>query len=217
MRQFRITLGITVCAFVLSATPALASQFVSTGGETKAKALGIQFWKLAAFHISCEKAVGNSGLTTPLESESFFTQVKYKACTTAAKIGVNEITLKTKFLTPVAFEYNANGLFVEIGPEGEELTEGSIIIKEGAIEIKIPALAREGENCIITIPYQRLPVKKVKVPYEEAQFNNIPPRMEITNSLQHIHFEFEGGQCEEFVKTEEELHSGKYEGAMRES
>jgi hypothetical protein len=223
MRKIRITLGLTLTALALSATPALAATFVSSGGETKAKSTTVQFWKLGPFKITCEKAVGSSGATTPLESETFFTSVHYRKCTTAAKLTNNEFGLKTKFLTPVAFEYDANGLYVEIGDEGEEEVEGSILVHAGTIEITIPALSREGEHCLIYIPYQRVPVKKVKIPYEEATFTNVPygstgkTRMEIVNSLAHVHFEFEGGQCEEFVKTEEELHGGTYEGSMLES
>jgi hypothetical protein len=223
MRHLRLTLGLTLAAFALSATPALAATFVSTGGETKAKSTTEQYWKLGPFKITCEKASGSSGPTTPLESETFFTNVHYRKCLTAAKLSNNEIFLKTRFLTPVAFEYDANGLYVEIGDEGEEEVEGSILVKGGTIEITIPALSREGEHCLIYIPYQRVPVKKVKIPYEEATFANLPygstgkTKMEIVNSLQHIHFEFEGGQCSEFVKTEEELHGGLYEGTMRES
>ncbi len=213
MRRIRMTFGLIVAALALSTTPALAAQFVSSGGETKSKSLGSQFFKLASFQITCEKAMGNSGPATPLESETFFTELKFKKCLTKAHIGVNEIALHTKFLTPFALEYNANGLYTEIGDEGEEEVEGSVLVKGGAIEILIPALTRENEKCIITIPEQRVPVKKVKVPYEEAQFFNVGNELEIRNSLQHIHFEFEGGQCEEFVKTEEELRSGKYEGS----
>jgi hypothetical protein len=225
MRHLRLTLtlAVTACVLAVAATPALAEpHFTSTGQKTTGKSLGPQSFTLAAFKITCEKATAKSGETTPLESETFATSVRFIKCKTRAKLGENEFFLPTKFQGPVVFEYKASGLGLEIGPEGEE-EEGSVTINTGgAIEIKVSAI-----KCLISVPYQTLPVKIKKTnPLIFASFENVPTpkgmktvnELEIKNTFKQIHFEFENaveaGQCSEFKASEEERKTGKYEGNM---
>jgi hypothetical protein len=227
MRRLRnaFALALLACAvtvvIAVAATPALAgSMFTSSGGETIGVGTGVvatspsgipesQFFLLGPFHIYCATAKASSGPTTPLESETFFTSVKFKKCYTEADIHGNDIEIKTKFLTPFDSEYNADEISTEIGSEGEE-TEGVVTLKGGTVELKIGLV-----KCFVFIEPQKVPVKFKNPPVIEAEFENIGKKMEIRNMLKGIHFEFEGEhQCENIKKEGEELKQGKYTGNM---
>jgi hypothetical protein len=136
MRHFKIAVGLAMAALALSATPALAHEFISTGGATK----GVgeeQIFKLGPFKIECASATSR-GSAVAGSSQTLFSSIKMRKCTTAASLGGNPIALKTKFLTPLDVEYHANG-FVEIGSEGEEIEVGNTTLKGGTVELKINA------------------------------------------------------------------------------
>ena len=151
--------------------------------------------------------------------QTLFSEEKLRACTTEAKLGGNPIFLKTKFVTPLDVEYHANG-FVEIGSEGEEVEIGNTTLKGGTVELKIKTL-----KCVIKLPEQTLPKAAEKKPggeFEAATYSNEEEekgkhkfnKLSIFNEWKGIHFEYGQGQCEEFKTSEEELHSGRYEGEL---
>jgi hypothetical protein len=145
--------------------------------------------------------------------------VKYSKCTTEAKLGGNPIQLKTKFLTPIDFEYHHNG-FGEIG--GSSVSELKLVAP-GSIELKIQAI-----KCIIEVPPQTIPVKAEKNPEgeysalvfstEEVENKNkktfpsgFQKKLLIENELKGIEYTFTEGQCSEFKNTEGK---GSYTGPL---
>jgi hypothetical protein len=221
MRHVRLKFGVVtmLCAFAVAATPAMAHEFISSGGETRGKGEE-QEMKLGPFKITCANAHSKGGPTTPLSSPTFFTSVTFGKCKTEAKIGANPIFLKTKFMTPLAIEYHANG-FVEIGSEGEEV-EGNTVLGGGTVEVKVSAI-----KCVISWPTQTIPAKAEKKPlgeYESAFFSNEEVekgkntfnKLDIENEFKGIHFSYGAGQCEEFEKSETEIKSGSYKGELLE-
>ncbi|HEY2570627.1 MAG TPA: hypothetical protein VGI27_04095 [Solirubrobacteraceae bacterium] len=213
-------LAAAVCAIAIFATPALAHEFISSGGPSTGKGEEQEF-KFGAFKITCARASSKGGASTPTSSPTFFTEVKFSKCNTEAKIGGNPIFLHTKFVTPLAIEYHANG-FVEIGSEGEEIA-GPAKLKGGSVELKIKAI-----KCVITLPEQTIPSAAMKKPngeFEAATFSNVAEErgkrkfneLAISNEFKGIHFEYGEGQCEEFKGSEEERKAGKYTGELLES
>jgi len=222
MRSLRIILGlaVAVCVFGATALPAFAEppEFKSSGGPLKGKAEGEQEFKFGVFKITCTAAKITGGEHTPLESKTLAVSVRYKGCTTAGKIGGNEIKLTTKFKTPFDLEYKVNGLVQKIGGEGELEGEGNLIVKGGSIELKIPSI-----KCTLNILEQSVPFKPgKKTEFETAEFAEEPlekgkntfERILITNEFKGLHFEYEGGQCEQFKGSEEEQKKGTYHGEM---
>jgi hypothetical protein len=216
MRRFRIAAGLAVAALAVSATPALAHEFISSGGPTKGKGEE-QIFKLGPFKIEC-KSAKSKGSTVAGGSPTLFTEIKLRGCVTFASLGGNPIELKTKFVTPIAVEYHANG-FVEIGSEGEEV-EGNTTLKGGTIEVKIKTL-----KCVIKLPEQTLPKGAIKKPegeFEAATYSNEEEekgkrkfdKLAIDNEWKGIHYEYGQGQCESFKVSEEERGSGRFEGEL---
>ncbi len=221
----RITLGVAIlaCALAVMAVPALAAppEFESTGGPIKGAAEGEQIFKLGVFEITCEKAkITGLDASTPAASKVLGLSIKYGKCTTRASIHGNPIKLPTKFVTPFDIEYNADGLVQKLGSETEEPFEGSgeLIVTGGEIEIKVKPI-----KCLVTIEPQSVPFKPgKKTEFETTEFENETIEhgnkeyngVLITNEWKGVHFEYGEGQCEEFKKSEEELHSGKYEGEL---
>ncbi len=219
MRRFKLAVGLAICALAVGAAPALAHEFISTGGPTKGKGEE-QIFTLGPFHIECAAAKAK-GSTAAGSSPTLYAAIKPQKCKTLAKIGSNPentFTLNTRFLTPLAIEYHANG-FVEIGSEGEEI-EGQAKLIGGSIELKIHAI-----KCVITLPEQTLPRAAEKKPngeYEAATYTNEEEergkrkfdKVAIFNEFKNIHFEYGEGACESFHASEEERHSGKYEGEL---
>jgi hypothetical protein len=216
MRHFKIAVGLAAVALAVSATPALAHEFISTGGLTKGKGEE-QIFRFGPFKIECAAAKAK-GSTAAGSSPTLFASIKPMKCKTEAKIGSNPIFLKTHFLTPIAIEYHANG-FVEIGSEGEEIESQAKLIG-GSIELKIHAI-----KCVLTLPEQTLPKAAEKKPegeFEAATYSNEEEergkrkfdKVAIFNEFKNIHFEYGEGQCEEFKASEEERHAGKYEGEL---
>jgi hypothetical protein len=210
-------------AFALLATPALAAEFkASAPGKTKGKNSeeAVQEFRFGAFKISCTKAV-STGEVTQLSSKTLFDQVRYKGCSTAAKIGSNPIALKTKFSTPISYEYHSNG-FAEFGGENEGEVK---LTSPSSVEIKVQAI-----KCIIELPVQTVPVKAEKKPngnYSAVSFeteesenkhknlfpSGIQRKLLITNAMKGIQYSFVGGgQCEEFANAEG--HAGTISGTL---
>jgi hypothetical protein len=218
MRHFKIAAVLAMAALAVSATPALAHEFISSGGPTKGTGEEQRF-QLGPFHIECAKATSR-GTTAAGSSSTFGTETKLRKCTTEAHLGGEPIFLKTKFLTPVVTEYHANG-FVEIGAEGEEI-EGNTTLKGGTIEMKI-----KGIMCVIKLPEQTIPKAAERKPngeFEAATYSNEEfergkttfNKLAIANEWKGIHFEYGEGQCSTFKTSEEERKSGKFEGELLE-
>jgi hypothetical protein len=216
MRRFRIAAGLAVAALAVSATPALAHEFISSGGPTKGKGEE-QVFKLGPFKIECARA-SSKGSAVAGSSATLFTEMKLRRCETFASLGGNPIELHTKFVTPIAVEYHANG-FIEFGSEGE-IEGGNTTLKGGSVELKIRAL-----KCVIKLPEQTLPKAAIKDPdgeFEAATYSNEEEekgkrkfdKLAISNEWKGVHFEYGEGQCSSFKTSEEERKNGRFEGEL---
>lgn len=235
MRHWRKSIGlaVAVCAFALAATPALAHEFIaSKEGKTTGVTESEQKFKFGPFKIKCLKA-NAKGAVAAGSSETYATAIKYAKCLTSAKVGTHEIFLGTRWLTPLAIEYHANG-FVETGGELEEF-EGKAVIAPGSAELKINTGRTEEfekSECHLSWPEQTIPLKAVKNPegeYSSATYSNeavahkvnknFPDGLQhyivISNTFKGIKFELEGEPCEEWGKEEgSEGVGGTYTGSF---
>jgi hypothetical protein len=220
-------------AFAFGAAPALAHEFIaSKAGLTHGAEESEQAFKFGAFKIKCQKASAKGSVAAG-PSQTYATAVKYAKCLTTAKVGTHVIFLGTRWLTPLAIEYHANG-FVETGSELEEV-EGKAVIAGGSAEIKVnTGKTEEGtrSECHLSWPEQTIPLKAVKAPegeYSSATYTNaanphlvtknFPDGLQhyivITNSFKGIKYEFEGEPCEEWGKEEgPEGGGGTYSGTF---
>lgn len=220
MRRIRtmILAAAALAAMAVFTSSALASTatFESTGGATRGTG-GEQVLKIGPFAITCE-AAKTKGSATAGTSKTLLVEVTMRKCSTAAKIGANPIKLKTRFDTPVVVEYHANG-FLELGSESEE----GLVLKGGEVEVSVPPLKTSESACTIYLYEQTVPTKAEKDPENEFSLvsfanetfvagKNTFTKLHIKNAVTKIKGEFEGGQCEEFVKAEEELKSGSWTG-----
>jgi hypothetical protein len=222
MRHLRLGMGVmvTTCAFAFGAAPALAHEFIaSKEGATHGVSETEQLFKFGAIKIKCQKASAK-GKVAAGPSQTYATAIKYAKCLTSAKVGNHEIFLGTRFLTPLAIEYHANG-FVETGSELEEV-EGKAVVAGGSAQLKInTGKTAEGtkSECTLSWPEQTIPLKAVKAPegeYSSATYSNaanphlvtknFPDGLQhyivISNSLKGIKYELEGEPCEEWGKEE---------------
>jgi hypothetical protein len=235
MRHLRLSVGLlaTTCALAFGAAPALAHEFIaSTSNKTGGTAETEQVFKFGPFKIKCGRA-NAKGLVAAGSSETYATSIKFAKCLTEAKLGVHDIFLGTRFLTPLAVEYHANG-FVETGSELEEF-EGSAVLAGGSAEIKVnQGKTEEGKKaeCHIVWPEQTLPIRAVKKPtgeYSDASYaNETKPHnvtkafpdglqhfIKISNTFTGIQYEFVGEPCEEYGRQETaEGRTGKYTGSF---
>jgi hypothetical protein len=207
-------------AFAFGAAPALGHEFIaSKEGKTSGVSETEQLFKFGAFKIKCQKA-NAKGAVAAGSTKTYATAVKYAKCLTTAKVGTHVIFLGTKWLTPLAIEYHANG-FVETGSEIEEV-EGKAVIAGGSAEIKVnTGKTEEGtrSECHLYWPEQTIPLKAEKAPegeYSSATYTNaanphlvnknFPDGLQhyivITNEFKGIKYEFEGEPCEEWGKEE---------------
>src|SRR5581483_8080907 len=180
MRHVRLSLVLVgvVCAFAIIAAPALAHEFTaSKTGKTAGKSESEQKFKFGPFKISCEVAK-DKGAQAAGSSQTLAVAVKFTKCVDEIKFGAKPAYVSTRFRTPVAIEYHANG-FVETGSELEEF-EGSATLIGGTAEIHVPTGVIPGEkersNCTIYWPEQTIPLKAIKKPegeYSEATYSNI--------------------------------------------
>jgi hypothetical protein len=236
MRHLRmaLALGVATCAFVVMATPALAHEFVSSkAGKTHGTEESEQTFKFGVFKITCQKAVAK-GAVAEGTSSTYATSIKFAKCLTSAKIGSHEIFLPTRFLSPLAIEYHANG-FVETGSELEETEGGAAKIAGGSAELKVKT-GRTAENekseCNISWEEQTIPLRAVKNPEGEYSAATYLPEaighttskvfpdgkqhyIEISNEFKGIHYTLEGEPCEEWGREEgSEGVQGRYTGSF---
>ena len=212
-------LAATLCAFALTAAPALAGPVFKANeigkefteaepGKHRGVGRGVQDFKFGAFHIQCQSAKAK-GLVGKEVSKTLFVSVKYKSCVALARVGNQPITLKATFKTPWDFEYHANG-FAEISGESESELK---IVKGGPIVMTVPSI-----KCTIEVPAQTVPLKAEKKP--EAEYGDVTYATEevpasgkhfpsgfqkqlvINNNLKKMEYELSEGQCETFKKTE---------------
>ncbi len=222
MRHLRTPVGLIaiVCAFAVTAAPALAKEFVASKlGNTRGTNVGTQEFKFGIFKITCEHA-GEKGSVTALTSKTLYDVVKLGRCVTEAKIGGKPFFLKTTFRTPVDFEYHANG-FTETGAESESEVA---LVAAGAVEVKVAAI-----KCVITWPAQTVPLKAERKPEEEYSsvlYSNeeapttrlgmfptgFQKKLLISNELKGMEYSYTEGQCEEYEK---EGKSATYKGTLR--
>jgi hypothetical protein len=213
MRQLWRPIGLVafVCAFALLSTSAIAAEFhASSSGKTRGKNFEEeeQVFKFGAIKTTCLKAA-ETGEVLAGSSKTLFDKVKYAKCSTEAHLGGNPIFLSTRFLTPIDFEYHANG-FAEFGGSSESELK---LTSPSSIEIKIPSI-----RCVIEIPPQTIPVKAEKKPegeysavaFSTEEFPNankklfpegVQKKLLIENALKGIAYEFTEGQCSEFTQT----------------
>jgi hypothetical protein len=235
MRHLKLTLGVaaSVCAFALAASPALAGEFVaSTTGKTSGSSESEQVFRFGAIKIKCLHTSAKGGVAAG-SSTTYASSIKFTKCLTGAKVGLHEIHLATKFLTPLAVEYHQNG-FVEVGSETEE-NEGTVTVIGGSAELKINTGRTEEfekSECHLRWEPQTIPVRAIKKPdepYSAAVYTNISrPHavsktfptglqngIEISNEFKGIHYELEGEPCEEWGKEEgSEAVNGTYTGSF---
>ncbi|HUA73614.1 MAG TPA: hypothetical protein VL988_02560 [Solirubrobacteraceae bacterium] len=236
MRHVRLGLVLVgaLCALAVAAAPALAHEFTaSKTGKTKGTSTTEQKFKFGPFKITCESAKAK-GAVAMGSSATIAEKIKFAKCTDEVKFGTKPAFVPTRFLTPLAIEYHANG-YVETGTETEEF-EGSATLAGGEAEIKVYTGVIPGEHeksrCTILWPEQTLPLKAIKKPegeYSEATYSNVATPMPVSkkfpdgfqhsitiaNSLKGIKYEFEGEPCEEWGKEEtEEGGAGTYFGSF---
>jgi hypothetical protein len=236
MRHLKLSLGLAVvaCSLAVAATPALAFEFkASKEGATRGPAESTQRLKFGPFKVKCLK-VSTEGHVAAGTSKTYATSIKFSKCLTTAKIGNHEIFLGTRFLTPLAIEYHANG-FVESGSELEE-EEGKAVLKGGTAQLKVNTGKTEEftkSECKVYWPEQTIPFKAAKNPGEEfsaATYSNetrehklnkaefpdgLQHFIKIDNAFKGIKTEFEGEPCEEWGKEEgAESVGGTYTGSF---
>jgi hypothetical protein len=164
--------------------PAAAHQFTVTASPTPAitrgPGEGLQQLKLNPFTIKCLTAT-STGKVLESPSPTLLDNVTYTKCTS--------YTLPVKFLTPVDYEYNAEGF--------------ASIVNTTVIEIKVSQI-----NCVITIPQQRIPGEEEggkSVAYTDelvstTQLKKFPTgfrqRLVLHNSFKEIAYKLSGGLCE---------------------
>jgi hypothetical protein len=212
--------GLAFSVLALAATPAVAGkrggeapnahQFVASANVAP-KFTGEVELDLKPFEIECEKAKSTTSSVTPaFPSKTLTTVVKFGECEAEAELHGAEYEFKAKFLSPVTFNYHANGV-VEIGAGGT-VNEGKL---EGAGEIEISV--KGPFKCTIDIPAGTYPATSLKHPeaqYETAKFTNLEETIEtgkgsvlekklgIATALNKVPYEFEGEFCEAWPKTE---------------
>lgn len=235
-----MTLGLVagVCALSVGAASASAHNFSATivgktispaePGKLKGKADGVQKFTFGPVKISCPAAT-TAGSVTEESPTILKITAKYKAgsainretgCETAIKVGAEPAGLPTKFVKPIEFAFNANGIEGEVGAEGEE---GSVEVGANSAEIKIGGL-----KCVINWPSQKIPLTIKKVPTEVASFSTeevanehiklfpsgFQKQLLISPKFSKMEYSFEEGECSEFKNTEGK--NGTYEGTLKE-
>jgi hypothetical protein len=235
MRHLKLTLGVavSVCAFALAASPALAGEFVASNtGKTSGTSESEQHFKFGSITIICHKTSAK-GAVVAGSSSTYASSIKFTKCLTSAKVGTHSIFLASRFLTPLAIEYHQNG-FVEVGSETEE-NAGTLTVIGGSAEMWLNTGRTEEfekSECHLRWEAQTLPLKATKEPegaFSAATYTNITrPHtvaknfplgvqngIEFSNSFKGIHYELEGEPCESWGKEEgSEAVNGSYTGAF---
>lgn len=224
-----LSAALALTMLTLTATPAIAQkteppnphQFVGSPNAEPKFAGESQELVLKPFTITCEAAKSTkSGVTPAFPSKTLTAVVKYSGCEAEATLNKAEYELKAKFLSPVTFNYHANG-YVEVGAGGT-VKEGKL---EGAGEIEISV--KGPFKCTIDIPAGTYPANQVNKPeanYEAVKYTNkeetiekgkapvIVKKLEIATALTKMPYELEGEFCEALPKTE--FTNGTYSGSL---
>ncbi len=226
MRQL-FAAALALVALAVGATAAFAKpapnlhKFVgSPNAEPKFTGEGGEF-ALKPFTIVCEKTKAQkSGIVPTFPSKTLTAVVKFSECEAEALIGKAEYEMKAKFLTPITFNYHANGA-VEIG-SGGTIKEGKLE-GAGAVEIAVSGAFK----CTISLAPGTYPASFLNRPegeFEAAKFTNkeekiekgktsvVVKKLEIADDLTKMPYELEGEYCEALPKTE--YTSGTFEGSM---
>lgn len=208
MRHVRLPVAIvaTVCALAVTAAPAMAEGFTSSGGATKGAALGTQTFRFGtakSIVIKCEK-VKSTGTTAAGSLTAIVDTITPGKCSYLGK-GV-------KFVSPMEVEYK-NPLLIE--------EENNVAILK-PIEMKISAI-----KCLLTVDAQNLP-KEERAKKAAASFaeETVPgkgkkparTRLNIANNWRELEWETEAlkeehGLCAELEEPSGE--NGVYTGEIR--
>lgn len=222
MRHLRVTFGVavTVCAFALTAMPALATEVeASKEGYTHGTSETEQTLKFGEIEITCFKVSAKGAVTAGVNS-TYTTSIKFNKCLTKARLGIHTFYLRTKFLTPLVISYQPNGSIVSG-------TTAEIKFKTGTTEEFEPS------ECEIYIPEQTVPSKAINKPNETyfmfSMTEGVPlghkvsptfpdglqHTIEINNTIKGFKYELEGEPCEEWAKEEgPEGIGGQYFGSF---
>ena len=241
--RYKATLGIAValCVGAIAAAPALAgpvfkateigTEFTETEpGKSTTKNLPeqVQHFIFGPFHIQCPKAIGH-GKVKAEQSKTFYQVVEFKECFVRAILfgSEQEIKLAAHFKSPVDIEFHANR-WAEVGSESESELR---LLNGQTITMGVPSI-----KCKIHWPAQVVPIKAEKNPegtkfsavkYENIEVEKLGPEEKILPSwpsgfqkqviieseLKGMQYSLEGGQCNEFSKTEGE--NAKYTGRLK--
>jgi hypothetical protein len=243
MRQIRIVCGLalTLCALAITAIPASAADFEATRvgapisegnpAQTHSAGTGLEF-EFGAFRIQCAKAQGK-GTVRGEELQGLATFITFRGCVTLLKAGTHTVTVRTSFNggASVAFVYRPNRV-VEVGTEVAEAgSEVEISGGSSTVSVHQKICTINWPTQIVTTTTKPPPGEFSAASYENESATNSytathlqkfpfsinegkQTKINISNNLKHMEFQYEGGQCEEFEKTEFER--GKFFGTITE-
>jgi len=199
MRNFKTLFGLATmaCAFVAIATPALAHQFTAKPAPAaiRGPGEGLQQLTLTPFTIKCYQAT-SKGTIKETPAQTFIDEVKYTKCKT--------YSLPVKFLTPVTYEYNAEGFVSIASPATFEVQGIKCIVS--VPDQRIPGEEAEGKSAIYTV--ELIPTIQLK------QFpSGFRERIVVRNRFKEISYSMSGGLCEAFA--EKEHAEGMGSGVLR--
>jgi hypothetical protein len=180
MRSLRITIGLAAaaCVFAICAAPtfaaakeklffgeftaSIAGKTISEAEPAVTKGHGeVSEFRLGPWEITCESELKSKGKVTAERSESFFTELSFKGCTTNQKVGKGgvEETKKLKFSKGIDFEFHANGS-ANVGKSESEVK----ILNPTSVTVKAA-----GDKCKLVIPAQTIPIQAEKNPEKEFE------------------------------------------------
>jgi len=208
-------------AFAKGGEPPNPHNFVGSPNTEPRLTGETQTFTLKPFTVTCETAKSSkAGLTPAFPSKTLTTVVRFSKCEAEATLFKAEYELKAKVLSPVTFNYHANG-YVEFGAGGT-VKEGKL---EGAGEVEI---ALSGVfKCTIDIAPAIDPIQAINKPeaeFEIAKFTNkeetitkgkksvVRKTLGISTELSKLTYELEGELCEALPKTE--YLTGSFSGSL---
>lgn len=218
---------VALLALAVGATAAVALEapnphkFVGSPNAEPKVTGGSENFAFKPFTVTCTQAKSTkAGLTPSFPSKTLTTTIKFSGCEAEATIGKAEYELKAKFLTPVTFNFHANGS-VELGAGGT-LKEGKL---EGAkaVEIALSGVFK----CTIDVAAGTFPAPALNKPeaeFEAVKFTNkeetivkgkksiLLKSLGIASELTKMPYELEGEYCEALTKTEGT--NGTYSGSL---
>ena len=216
-----VALAVGATAAFAKAEPPNPHNFVGSPNAEPKLTGEKQTFSLKPFTVTCEKAKSTkAGLTPSFPSKTLTTIVKFSKCEAEATLNKAEYELKAKFLSPVTFNFHANGS-VELGTGGT-VKEGKL---EGAgtVEIALSGVFK----CTIDISPGTFPIQAINKPeseFESAKFTNkeetivkgkksvLLKTLGIATELTKVPYELEGEFCEALPKVE--WTNGTYTGSL---